>query len=91
MCVARPAFPGPTIIQRYTAVYAVRATGFRGIPSPTPDPPYCTEYRDESSGFDHGAGHSLLLLYDAKTPRSENINDFNTLGCYPSIVSISLF
>src|SRR5262252_4820885 len=33
---------------------------------------------DESAandaGFDHGAGHSLLLLYDAKTPRSENIN-----------------
>ena len=32
-------------------------------------------------GFDHGAGHSLLLLYGAKTSHGENNNDFNTL-CY---------
>ena len=25
-------------------------------------------------GFDHGVGHSLLLLYNAKTSHCENIN-----------------
>jgi hypothetical protein len=42
-------------------------------------------------GFDHGAGHSLLLLYDAKTSHGENINDFNTLGYDPSAASASVF
>jgi hypothetical protein len=28
-------------------------------------------------GFDHGVGHSLLLLYDAKTPRGQKIKKFN--------------
>ena len=42
-------------------------------------------------GFDHGAGHSLLLLYDAKTSHGENINDFNSLGYDSSIASKSLF
>jgi hypothetical protein len=42
-------------------------------------------------GFDHGAGHSLLLLYDAKTSHGENINYFNSLGYDPSIASTSLF
>jgi len=27
-----------------------------------------------SSGFDHGVGHSLLLLYDVKTPRGQKVN-----------------
>ena len=35
-------------------------------------------------GFDHGAGHSLLLLYDAKTSHGENIINFNGLGYDPS-------
>jgi hypothetical protein len=35
-------------------------------------------------GFDHGVGHSLLLLYDAKTSYDKNINDFNGLGYDPS-------
>jgi hypothetical protein len=43
------------------------------------------------SGFDHGAGHSLLLLYDAKTSHGENINDFNILGHDTSTASVSLF
>jgi hypothetical protein len=34
-------------------------------------------------GFDHGAGHSLLLLYDAKTSRGGNINNFSSLGYDP--------
>jgi hypothetical protein len=42
-------------------------------------------------GFDHGAGHSLLLLYDAKTSLGENINDFNSLGYDISIAPTSLF
>src|SRR6266566_4410714 len=31
-------------------------------------------------GFDHGVGHPLLLLYDAKAPLSKNSNYFNGLG-----------
>jgi hypothetical protein len=36
-------------------------------------------------GFDHGVGHSLLLLYDAKTSHGENIINFNGLGYDPSV------
>jgi hypothetical protein len=43
------------------------------------------------AGFDHGVGHSLLLLYDAKTSHGENINDFNLLDYDPSTASTSLF
>ena len=46
---------------------------------------------DAFSGFDHGAGHPLLLLYDAKISRGENVNNFNTLDYDPFIVSTSLF
>src|SRR5262249_33667172 len=42
------------------------------------------------SGFDHGAGHPLLLLYDAKISRGENINNFNSLYYDPFIVFTSL-
>ena len=34
-------------------------------------------------GFDHGVGHSLLLLYDAKAPCSQKSKGFNGLGHYP--------
>ena len=34
-------------------------------------------------GFDHGVGHSLPLLYDAKTSHGENINYFNILDYDP--------
>jgi len=34
-------------------------------------------------GFDHGVGHSLLLLYDAKAPYSQKSHDFNGSGQYP--------
>ncbi len=34
-------------------------------------------------GFDHGVGHSLLLLYDAKAPYSQKSKDFNGLVHYP--------
>ena len=36
------------------------------------------------NGFDHGVGHSLLLLYDAKTSHGENIINFNGLSYDPS-------
>jgi len=34
-------------------------------------------------GLDYGVGHSLLLLYDAKAPYSQNSNDCNGLVHYP--------
>ncbi len=37
----------------------------------------------EYDGFDHGIGHSLLLLYDAKAPYSQKSKDFNWLVHYP--------
>src|SRR5712691_10881643 len=42
-------------------------------------------------GLDHGVGHSLLLLYDAKAPRGQKSKKFNDLGHDPSNASISLF
>ena len=43
------------------------------------------------SGFDHGVGHPLLLLYDAKIPHGQNINKFNGLGDDPFNALKSLF
>src|SRR2546425_3339169 len=43
------------------------------------------------SGFDHGVGHPLLLLYDAKAPLGKNSNYFNGLGHDFSNSSIRLF
>jgi hypothetical protein len=31
-------------------------------------------------GFDHGVGHPLLLLYDAKAPNCGKDNEFKDLG-----------
>jgi hypothetical protein len=42
------------------------------------------------SGFDHGVGHSLLVLCDAKAPHGKKWNDFKGLENYLFIVSISL-
>ena len=42
-------------------------------------------------GFDHGVGHPLLLLYNAKTPRGQNGKEFNGLGDNPLNASVSLF
>ena len=42
-------------------------------------------------GFDHGAGHPLLLLYDAKAPHGHNRKYFNDLLIYSSSISIGLF
>jgi len=33
-------------------------------------------------GFDHGAGHPLLFLDDAKAPNCQKNNGFNDLGNY---------
>src|SRR5258706_12485071 len=43
------------------------------------------------SGLDHGVGHSLLLLYDAKAPRCQKSKKFTDLGHDPTNASISLF
>jgi hypothetical protein len=42
------------------------------------------------SGFDHGVGHPLLLLYDAKTPHGQKVKEFKGLDHDPSNASISL-
>ena len=42
-------------------------------------------------GFDHGAGHSLLLLYDAKASHGQKSKEFKDLGHGLSNASISLF
>jgi hypothetical protein len=42
-------------------------------------------------GFDHGAGHSLLLLYDAKEPNCQKSKEFKGLGDYPSNTTLSTF
>jgi hypothetical protein len=43
-----------------------------------------------SQGFDHGVGHSLLVLCDAKAPHGKKRNDFKALENYLFIVFISL-
>ena len=42
-------------------------------------------------GFDHGVGHPLLLLYDAKAPHCQKSKEFKGLGDYSSNASFSLF
>jgi hypothetical protein len=49
------------------------------------------ESSDAQVGFDHGVGHPLLLLYDAKTPRGQKVKEFNGLGDDPFNASIGLF
>jgi len=48
-------------------------------------------YDDVVEGFDHGVGHALLLLYDAKAPNCQKSKEFNGLGDYLSNISLSLF
>jgi hypothetical protein len=42
-------------------------------------------------GFDHGVGHSLLLLYDVKAPNAQKSKEFKDLGHYLSDASLSIF
>jgi hypothetical protein len=44
-----------------------------------------------SAGFDHRAGHPLLLLYDAKAPHGQKSMKFNGLWYKPFNASIGLF
>jgi hypothetical protein len=44
-----------------------------------------------TAGFDHGVGHALLLLYDAKAPRGQKSKKFKGLGHYPANAPIRLF
>jgi len=46
--------------------------------------PILATLQSRAGGFDHGVGHSLLLLYDAKVHCSKNSNYFNGLCHYPS-------
>jgi hypothetical protein len=48
-------------------------------------------YPDVEVGFDHGVGHPLLLLYDAKVSLGKNSNYFNGLWYDLSNPFISLF
>jgi len=48
---------------------------------------FCIEFL----GFDHGVGHSLLLLYDAKAPNCQKSKEFKGLGHYPCNTSLSVF
>src|SRR5215471_2624068 len=41
-------------------------------------------YTRSPVGLDHGVGHSLLLLYDAKAPRGQKSKEFKGLGHYLS-------
>jgi hypothetical protein len=40
------------------------------------------ENKYRKSGFDHGAGHPLLFLDDAKAPNCQKNNGFKGLGNY---------
>ena len=51
---------------------------------------YCLRQAQCHLGFDHGVGHSLLVLCDAKAPHGNKWNDFKALENYLFIVSISL-
>ena len=42
-------------------------------------------------GFDHGVGHPLLPLYDAKVPNCQKRKEFKGLGHYPSNIFLSSF
>src|SRR5215216_5497064 len=46
---------------------------------------------DDTDGFDHGVGHSLLLLYDARVSNGQKSKEFKGLGHYLSNTSISSF
>jgi hypothetical protein len=43
------------------------------------------------NGFDHGVGHPLLLLYDAKAPSCQKSKEFKGLGYYLYNTALSLF
>ena len=48
-------------------------------------------FAEALSGFDHGVGHSLLLLYDAKPSHGQKIKEFNGLDHDLPNASIDLF
>jgi hypothetical protein len=45
---------------------------------------------DRLPGLDHGVGHALLLLDDAKVPNCQRSKEFKDLGPYPSDASRSM-
>jgi hypothetical protein len=42
-------------------------------------------------GFDHGVGHSFLLLYDAKAPHYQKSKEFKGLSHYPANTALDSF
>jgi hypothetical protein len=67
-------------------LYTDSASSYRAVKG------YIHEYvnHTQKEGFDHGVGHSLLVLCDAKAPHGKKWNDFKGLENYHFIVSISL-
>ena len=51
----------------------------------------CPQHMMTAVGFDHGAGHPLLLLYDAKASLGKNSSYFNDLWHNLFNPSIGLF
>src|SRR5262245_49092484 len=51
---------------------------------PHPRPTVCPSHNSAHilDGFDHGAGHPLLFLDDAKAPNCQKNNEFKDLGNY---------
>ena len=65
------------------------------VRSPKSDPKQTAKkagYQEEHrSGFDHGVGHPLLLLYDVKAPHGQKSKEFKNLGHYPFNISLNVF
>jgi len=50
-----------------------------------------SEIADCNLGLDHGVGHFLLLLYNAKAPNCQKSKDFKGLGHYLCNTILSSF
>src|SRR5712691_8958139 len=71
-------------------VGVVQKSPTAGIDTPKREK-HTRQYLRADEGFDHGVGHSLLLLYDAKAPNCQKSKEFKGLGHYPSNIALSSF
>jgi hypothetical protein len=76
--------------QRNRGVIGICVTGYHNKNRPEKGA-FSDRFFIPISGFDHGLGHPLLLLYDAKAPLGKNGNYFNGLGHDRSNPSIRFF
>ena len=82
----------PDTVGRHRTTMVDHVSDGRGLTSYTMHVSNVLAMRDKTDvGFDHGVGHSLLLLYDAKAPHGQKSIEFKGLGHDPSNTSISLF